>query len=106
MIPKYRIIEKDFHGDGKWVCSYLGKPPMKLKGKYVASETYGYAIGQLSHGVLYIGDVEIKPPFKDQGYGRLLVNHLIKSSKAEIVYVVGVLPEARGFWKKMRIKEK
>jgi GNAT superfamily N-acetyltransferase len=106
MIPKYRILEKDIYGDGKWVCSYIGKPPLQLKSKYIAAETKGYAIGQLSHGILYIGDVEIKKPYQLQGYGRLLVNHLIENSKAKTIYVVGIIHSAKGFWKKMRIKEK
>ena len=106
MIPKYKVLEKDYWGDGKWVCSYLGKPPVKTKGSYHPADTRGYAIGQLTHGALYIGDVEIKNPYRLQGYGKLLVKHLIKNSKAEVIYVVGVLAEAKGFWKKMRIKEK
>jgi ribosomal protein S18 acetylase RimI-like enzyme len=106
MVPKYKVLEKDFYGDGKWVCSYLGKPPVKVKGSYNPAETKGYAIGQLSHGILYIGDVEVKIPYRKQGYGRLLVNHLIKNSKAKTIYVVGVIHAAKGFWKKLKIKEK
>ena len=75
------------------------------KGKYNPSEVKGYAIGQLIRRTIYITDVEVKKPYRLQGYGRLLIKHLIKNSKANVVYVRGILPEARAFWRKMRIEQ-
>ena len=67
---------------------------------------YSYVLGLVTkEGALIISDAWIDENLRKKGLGRKMVSRIIKEAGVETVEVHNVLPEAKGFWESLGIKE-
>ena len=67
---------------------------------------YSYILGLvIREGALVISDIWIDEPLRKKGLGKKMVDRIIKEAGVETIEVHNVLPEARGFWDSLGIKE-
>jgi ribosomal protein S18 acetylase RimI-like enzyme len=67
---------------------------------------YSYVLGLVTkEGALIISDAWLDPELRSRGLGKKMVARIIKEAGVETVEVHNVLPEAKGFWESLGIKE-
>lgn len=67
---------------------------------------YSYVLGLVTkEGALIISDAWIDENLRKKGLGKKMVARIIKEAGVETVEVHNVLPEAKGFWESLGIKE-
>lgn len=67
---------------------------------------YSYVLGLIAKdGALIITDAWLDPDLRSKGLGKKMVSRIIKEAGVESVAVHNVLPEAKGFWDSLGIKE-
>jgi hypothetical protein len=90
-------------GECGLICSYIGVAPKLEHGIWNFAGTQGYACGVMIDKMLHVMDIEIKDPLEKLSHIRILIEYLIKKSKAESFKIWGINPGESEFWDKLRI---